>query len=132
MCVGVLHIHSECLHSKKFETVEPCATYSEEEKRCTLPCRVIHTVRVRAPKLCITCFRRVEDDIFDRSNSAVQAVKRDINHVNVSLKGQISEETRENLEDRRNQLEEEIVTFKQLRKEEIDEFRAQQGVFADG
>ena len=132
MCVGVLHIHAGCLHQKKFELVEPCATYSEQEKRCTLPCRVVHTVRVRTPKLCITCFRRVEDDILDRNNSTIQAVMRDINDVNDSLKGRIPQQTREDLEDRRDQLEEEISVFKMLRKEEIDTFRAEQGVFADG
>ncbi|KAL2039072.1 hypothetical protein N7G274_008121 [Stereocaulon virgatum] len=132
MCLGVLHIHSGCLHEKKFELLEPCATYSEEEKRCTLPCTVVHTVRLPTPKLCITCFRRVEDDIFDRSNSAIQAVEADINRVNELLKGRIPQQTREDLEDHRDKLEEEIAVFKQLRKEEIDEFRAQQGVFADG
>lgn len=57
---------------------------------------------------------------------------RDINDVNDSLKGRIPQQTREDLEDRRDQLEEEISVFKMLRKEEIATFRAEQGVFADG
>ena len=132
MCVGTLHIHQECLHQKKFEPVETCRSFSEKEDYCTEQCTVVHAVIVSAPKLCVICFRRVEDDIFNRHKSAIRAVEREIRNISDSLSGRMPRERREDIEDRRSRLEEEVGLFKQLRTEEIAEFRAKQGVFADG
>ena len=87
---------------------------------------------VRAPKLCVICFRRVEDDIFNRHKRAIQAVEREIRNISDSLSGRMPRERREDIEDRRSRLEEEVSLFKQLCTEEVAEFRAKQGVFADG
>ncbi|KAL2048782.1 hypothetical protein ABVK25_010964 [Lepraria finkii] len=132
MCIGTLHIHQECLHQKKFAPIETCRSYSEKEDYCAGQCTVVQAVIMSAPKLCVTCFRRVEDDIFNRHKSAIRAVEREIRNTSDSLSGRMPSKRREDIEDHHSRLEEEVGLFKQLRMEEIAEFRAKQGVFADG
>ena len=59
-------------------------------------------------------------------------MEREIRNISDSLSGRMPSKRREDIEDHHSRLEEEVGLFKQLRMEEIAEFRAKQGVFADG
>ena len=126
-----MHVHALCGHRRKFELIETCRSYSEEKNCCYAQVRIVHTVTIRAPGLCRQCFRIVEDEIFNRHKSCIQAVEKEIRDCNDSLRGRLTHERRKGIQDHRAKLEEEIAVFKQLRNEEIAAHRAKHGVFAD-
>ena len=132
MCKGIMHVHQQCQHSKKFEAVELCRQFSEVDGRCHNTLLVLHTVVIRAPALCIECFRRVENDIFKRCANNIKVVEEEIERITVALRGEMNAHAREELRTQRCGLVEELGNFKDARNEEIAEFRFVQGVWADG
>lgn len=132
MCIGVLYVHDECRHQKKFDCVETCDQYSRKDKTCSGTCAVIHTIEIREPALCVGCFRRVEADTVHRYEQTIKTVEGEIYNCTVALRAELDPQKRKELKDHRSALVEEIGDLKDARNEEIAEFRTKHGVWADG
>lgn len=139
MCKGISWIHNDCGHEKKFEVIPGmhCEVYMEIaiEDRHTLGCGnliVIHSNTIVAPALCVSCFRRVEDGVWDQCDREIVLFQDDLDTVNAALVGEPHPSARKDLEAQRQEFMDVIKDLQIERKMAIADFRSRQGVWADG
>lgn len=123
-------MHTECHHGKKTEIIDHCPDFE------TGTCRVVrlHTVRVSAPSLCVSCFRAEEariDALFDEQVRLIrgkiaeyEAAQTTDRQVRGRARGAVDENVR--------RWEGELLKVRMRRYKEIRIFRAGQGVWGDG
>ena len=131
MCLGVQYVHAECQHKKKFVIIEGCDLAADHD----CPNLVnLQLILVRAPRLCVQCFRQKEAEIDAEYETTKADLEREIARVDerVASGGSQTEEAAVSLSEYRAECEDNILQAKAARDTSIRLFRQRQGVWGDG
>ena len=135
MCVGYKEVHMECNHQKAPVVFEKCEFAKGEG--CTSPggIRIIWFKELKAPSLCVDCYRHHEEDIFEMFRSklefhknAFELWKQFEDDKDAMENPSIRETIHKSLEEQERGLSD---TWRQ-RARCLADFRLSQGVWGDG
>jgi len=130
---GIIWLHCQCKHAKKFEPLDHCHLYrGQQEGHCHDELRAVHTNWITAPTLCVPCFRKSEDKISAHWADAVASRVESLEVIANILRLEDDQRRRERYLRRRENVEGELVDLKLERKLAIANFRSLQGVWGDG
>ena len=135
MCQVIMWVHAKCDHPKKFEAIPGgrCSHYEGQEGGlCSDETVAVHTNKIIAPSLCVTCFRKVEDEIEAEADQKAIPIVRELGRLELSLERLSDAQTRKSIIQDREELLDELRDYKLECKFAIANFRSIQGVWADG
>lgn len=129
MCYLIHHVHAECGHQKKIETIEFCSAFDQG----TCAAVPISFQQITAPSLCVSCFRQKEAGIDAEYHGRVETNRRRIAEYEATLADmQVRGRARASHDDYIAELELNTVAAKRYRDVKIQIFRHEQGVWGDG
>lgn len=140
MCIAIRHQHSACGHDRKIEVIDPCSQYDAEDEACCGPnilarkgTEIIHTVSITQPAQCPDCFRETVQEIDKRHDDQIKCYNHELGDIAFKFEHDFMQAlAKEQLICRRAFLLMCIDQVNEMRKREIQGFREEQGVWAEG